>query len=140
MATILSQNPYVERRTGERRRLSSVAVARDGFDGLRVSWGGVWGGVLVTLGSLILLGALGVAVGMTALNPATADPGRIAAVAAVWGAASFLAALFFGALSYGGLVINQRVPRELVEVLQALVILLTIGAQQVLERIARRRG
>jgi simple sugar transport system permease protein len=51
-----------------------------------------------------------------------------------------IAALFFGALSYGGLVINQRVPRELVEVLQALVILLTIGAQQVLERIARRRG
>jgi simple sugar transport system permease protein len=51
-----------------------------------------------------------------------------------------IAALFFGALSYGGLVINQRVPRELVEVLQALVILLTIGAQQVFERIARRRG
>ena len=28
-----------------------------------------------------------------------------------------VAALFFGALSYGGLVVNQRVPRELVEVL-----------------------
>ncbi|HTK30919.1 MAG TPA: ABC transporter permease [Candidatus Saccharimonadaceae bacterium] len=49
-----------------------------------------------------------------------------------------VAALFFGALSYGGLVINQRVPRELVEVLQALVILLAIGSQQVLERVARR--
>jgi simple sugar transport system permease protein len=48
------------------------------------------------------------------------------------------AALFFGALSYGGLVINQRVPKELVEVLQGIVILLAISAQQVLERIARR--
>lgn len=49
-----------------------------------------------------------------------------------------VAALFFGALSYGGLVINQRVPKELVEVLQALVILLAISAQQVMERLARR--
>jgi len=38
-----------------------------------------------------------------------------------------VAALFFGALSYGGLVINGRVPKELVEVLQGLVILLAIA-------------
>ena len=50
------------------------------------------------------------------------------------------AALFFGVLSYGGLVIHQRVPKELVEVLQGIVILLAISAQQVLERIARRMG
>ncbi len=49
-----------------------------------------------------------------------------------------VAALFFGALSYGGLVINQRVPRELVEVLQALVILFAICAHQLVERLARR--
>jgi simple sugar transport system permease protein len=49
-----------------------------------------------------------------------------------------VAALFFGALSYGGLVINQRVPKELVEILQALVILFAICAQQVVERRARR--
>jgi simple sugar transport system permease protein len=49
-----------------------------------------------------------------------------------------VAALFFGALSYGGLVINQRVPKELVEMLQALVILFAISAQQILERAARR--
>jgi len=71
-------------------------AAREGFEGLRVSWGGVWGGVLVTLGSLMLLTALGVAVGMTAMNPATADANRVATVATIWGAASFLAALFFG--------------------------------------------
>jgi len=50
-----------------------------------------------------------------------------------------LAALFLGALSYGGLVINQRVPRELVDMLQALVILFAISGQVVVERwIARR--
>jgi simple sugar transport system permease protein len=49
-----------------------------------------------------------------------------------------LAALFFGALSHGGLAINQRVPKELVDVLQAIVILLTICVQQVVERTARR--
>ncbi len=49
-----------------------------------------------------------------------------------------VAALFFGALSYGGLVVNQRVPRELVEVLEALVILFAISARPLLERIARR--
>ena len=51
-----------------------------------------------------------------------------------------VAALFFGALSYGGLVIGQRVPRELVEVLQALVILFAISAQPMLERAAKRLG
>ena len=49
-----------------------------------------------------------------------------------------VAALFFGALSYGGLVVNQRVPRELVEVLEALVILFAISARPLLERVARR--
>jgi simple sugar transport system permease protein len=49
-----------------------------------------------------------------------------------------VASLFFGALSYGGLVVNQRVPRELVEVLTALVILFAISARPLLERLARR--
>ncbi len=51
-----------------------------------------------------------------------------------------VAALFFGALSYGGLVIGQRVPKELVEVLQALVILLAISTHALMERVARRLG
>jgi len=49
-----------------------------------------------------------------------------------------IAALFFGALQYGGLAVGEQVPRELVEVLQAIVILLAICAQQVVERAARR--
>jgi len=49
-----------------------------------------------------------------------------------------VAALFFGTLSHGGLAISQRVPKELVDVLQAIVILLAISVQQVVERAARR--
>lgn len=49
-----------------------------------------------------------------------------------------LAAWFFGALSYGGLVINQRVPRELIDVLEGLVILFAISAQALVDRLARR--
>jgi simple sugar transport system permease protein len=50
-----------------------------------------------------------------------------------------VAALFFGMLAYGGLVVNQRVPSDLVNVLRALVILFAIGAYALLER-ARRRN
>ncbi len=49
-----------------------------------------------------------------------------------------LAALFFGGLSHGALVINQRVPRELVNVLQGLVILFAISAQALTARFVRR--
>jgi simple sugar transport system permease protein len=68
-------------------------------------------------------GYLGIAVALLARN----QPGAV-----------LVAALFFGALSYGGLVINEQVPKELVEILQALVILFAISAQQVVERRVRR--
>lgn len=74
------------------------AARATGLDGLRVSWGGVWGGVLVSLGSLILLSALGVAVGVTAIDPSTAEPERLVTLATFWGAASLLASLFLGGL------------------------------------------
>ncbi|MGH7725446.1 MAG: ABC transporter permease [Candidatus Eiseniibacteriota bacterium] len=51
-----------------------------------------------------------------------------------------VAALFFAALSYGGLVINTEVPKELVEILQAIVILFAIVAHTVVERIRRARA
>jgi simple sugar transport system permease protein len=50
-----------------------------------------------------------------------------------------LAAVFFGALSHGGLVINTLVPKELVEILQSIVILMSIVCYEVVERILRRR-
>ena len=49
-----------------------------------------------------------------------------------------LAALVFGALGHGGLVINQRVPKELVDILEAIVILFAIVLQTGFERLARR--
>src|SRR5258708_24935957 len=99
MASVIGESPYAERRMGERRRVSpSTLVRAGGFDGLKVSWGGVWGGVLVTMGSLILLGAIGVAVGMSAMDPGRADTSRLAAVAAIWGAVSLLASLFLGGM------------------------------------------
>ncbi|MFH0778422.1 MAG: ABC transporter permease [Candidatus Eisenbacteria bacterium] len=48
-----------------------------------------------------------------------------------------LAALLFGALSYGGLVINAIVPKELLEILQAIVILVMIVGTNVLGQLAR---
>ncbi len=49
-----------------------------------------------------------------------------------------VAALFFGALAYGGLVVNQRVPSDLVNVLRALVILFAISSHALFARWARR--
>ncbi len=51
-----------------------------------------------------------------------------------------IAALFFGTLAYGGLVVNQRVPSDLVNVLRALVILFAISAHAVFARLARKQG
>lgn len=45
-----------------------------------------------------------------------------------------LTSLFFGTLEYGGLTINTLVPKELVNILQALVILLIIVVGQVINR------
>jgi general nucleoside transport system permease protein len=49
-----------------------------------------------------------------------------------------LAALFFGGLSVGGLAVNQRVSKEIVDILQGIVILAAICAQPAVERVARR--
>jgi simple sugar transport system permease protein len=51
-----------------------------------------------------------------------------------------VAALFFAALGYGGLVINSIVPKELVEILQAIVILFAITAHVVVEKALRKRA
>ncbi|MBI3548840.1 MAG: ABC transporter permease [Elusimicrobia bacterium] len=48
-----------------------------------------------------------------------------------------IAAFLFGGLSHGSLVINALVPKEIIEVLQALVIILVVVANQVSKRWAR---
>lgn len=97
MATVAGQSPYSDRRTGERRRIASAFMMR-ATEGMRVSWGGVWGGVLVALGVLMLLTALGVAVGISATQPGETDASTLGTGAGIWAAVSLLLALFVGGM------------------------------------------
>jgi hypothetical protein len=94
MATAVRDTLYHDRRVAERRRVAYPAIPR--AEGMRVSWGGVFGGVLVALGFLLLMTALGVAVGITAARPSESDPGTLGAGAWIWGGVSLLLALFLG--------------------------------------------
>jgi hypothetical protein len=91
-------HPYHERRSGERRRIAYPALLR-GADGMRVSWGGIWGGVLVAVGLLLLLAALGVAVGITATDPGQTDAAKLGTGAGIWAGVSLLVALFIGGMA-----------------------------------------
>jgi hypothetical protein len=75
-----------------------AATAWFGTEGMKVSWGGVFAGVLVALGVSMLLAALGVAIGITAVNPGETSPGTIGTGAAIWGAVQLLLALFVGGM------------------------------------------
>ena len=97
MATLAQHQAFHERRAAERRRVAYPALLRGG-DGMRVSWGGIFGGVLVALGVLLLLAALGLAVGISAAQPGETDPGALGTGAGIWAAASLLIALFVGGM------------------------------------------
>ena len=75
-----------------------AATAWFGTDGMKVSWGGVFAGVLVAMGVSMLLAALGLAIGVSAVDPGETDPGTIGVGAAVWGGVQLLLALFIGGL------------------------------------------
>jgi hypothetical protein len=94
MATVVRDTPYHDRRLAERRRIAYPAALR--ADGMRVSWGAVFGGVLVALGFLLLVTALGVAVGISAAQPGQTDTGTLGAGAGIWAGVSLLLALFLG--------------------------------------------
>src|SRR3954447_22896013 len=99
MATVT--HPYHERRGTERRRLAypGLATARlFSAEGMRVSWGGIFGGVLVAVGTLLLLAALGVAIGITAVDPQSMQLGKIGIGAGVWTGVSMLLSLFLGGM------------------------------------------
>jgi hypothetical protein len=85
-----------DRRTGERRRGFYAAMLR--AEGTKVSWGGVFGGVLVAVGLLFLLGALGVAVGISAADPGETQASTLGMGAGIWAAVSLLIALFVGGM------------------------------------------
>jgi len=99
MAT--ATHPYHERRSGERRRIAYPGVYRTGLfgtEGVRFSWGGILGGVMVAVGLLLLLAALGVAIGITAVDRQSTQLGSLGVGAAIWTGVSLLLALFLGGL------------------------------------------
>jgi hypothetical protein len=65
------------------------------FEGMRVSWGGVWAGVLVVLGTMLVLSTLGLAIGFSA-DAHSVDAEKIGTGAIIWSRISLLIALFLG--------------------------------------------
>jgi hypothetical protein len=66
------------------------------FEGRKIAWGGVFGGVLSGIGVLMLLSSLGLAVGISAVDPRDADASAIGTGAAIWTGLTLLVALFVG--------------------------------------------
>jgi len=64
------------------------------FEGMKISWGGVFGGVLAGIGVLLLLSSLGLAVGISATDPRNPDGGALGTGAAIWTGLTLLIALF----------------------------------------------
>lgn len=65
----------------------------------RISWGGIWAGVLTVLGTLLILTTLGLAVGISAADPGATDASTLGVGAAIWSALSLLIALFVGGMA-----------------------------------------
>jgi len=73
-----------------------IVQAPDAFQGMKISWGGVFGGVLAGVGALILLSSLGVAIGVSAAHVRDTDGDAIRTGAAIWTGLSLLVSLFIG--------------------------------------------
>jgi hypothetical protein len=71
-------------------------TATDPFAGMRISWGGVFGGVLSGIGTLMLLTSLGLAIGISSVDPGNTEGSTVGTGAAIWGALTLLVALFVG--------------------------------------------
>lgn len=71
------------------------------FDGFRVAWSGVWTGLLVVIGVLLLLTTLGLAIGISNAHIGPnqdLNAGALGKGAAIWSGIAFLIALFLGGL------------------------------------------
>lgn len=69
------------------------------LSGFRISWGGIWAGVLTAMGTLLFLTTLGVAIGISAVAPGQTDAGTFGTGAAIWSGLSLLIALFVGGMA-----------------------------------------
>lgn len=97
MATA-TQTTFNDRRVrvSERRRGFYPALLH--AEGKKVSWGGIFGGVLIAVGVLLLLSALGIAVGISAVDPGETEASTLGMGAGIWAALSLLVALFIGGM------------------------------------------
>jgi hypothetical protein len=75
-----------------------AATAWFGTEGMKVSWGGIFAGVLVAMGVSMLLASLGIAIGITAVDPGATDPATLGIGAGIWGGFQLLLALFVGGM------------------------------------------
>ncbi|PZN33146.1 MAG: hypothetical protein DIU71_05790 [Proteobacteria bacterium] len=66
-------------------------------ESFRISWGGIWAGVLTVMGVLLFLTVLGLAVGVSTLG--AADASSMGMAAAIWSGISLLLGLFVGGLA-----------------------------------------
>lgn len=89
-----------EERAGLRLAVPENVMLRD-----RVRWGSVWAGVVVALGILLVLSAIGVAIGFAVTGIATPEAIRAISLAlAIWTAFSAIIALFVGGYIAGRLM------------------------------------
>lgn len=78
-----------------------VNVAAAAQQGSRISWGGVWSGLLVAIGVFLLLTVLGLAIGISAADVGPGedlDARSLGIGAAVWSGLTLLVALFIGGM------------------------------------------
>ena len=69
------------------------------ISGFRISWGGIWAGVLTVMGTLLFLTTLGLAIGISAAEPGDVDAQALGTGAAIWSGLSLLIALFVGGMA-----------------------------------------
>ncbi len=87
----------------ERLRMGAAertVASLQALPGARVSWGGVWSGFLIGLGTLLLLSMLGLAVGISAVDvgPGPGAGRGLGVGAAIWAGLSLLISLFVGGM------------------------------------------
>ena len=69
------------------------------FEGMRISWSGIWAGMLVVLGAMFVFSTLGVAVGFSVDAARNVAPDQITGGAVIWSRCSLLVALFLGGMA-----------------------------------------
>ena len=69
------------------------------IEDFRISWGGIWAGVLTVMGTLLFLTTLGIAIGISVADPGDTSGRALGTGAAIWSGVSLLIALFVGGMA-----------------------------------------